>query len=84
MAEDRFALHDADTERRVLDAMAAAGAGQYRGSTLPWPASMSPAAHYSVVTLLGEIVAHAARRLPPYDIPVVEGVTKPPQSSFDA
>jgi hypothetical protein len=58
-------------------------ANQYRGSTLPWVGSTSPTAQYAAVTVLGEIVAHALGRLPPYDIPVVEGVTEPPVTDFD-
>ena len=79
MLNNPFILQDADTERRMVEAMAMAGAvaaGIGTGGTLPWVDGTSPAMQEAVVTILQEIVTNGIRRLHPGGFPAVEGVTK--------
>lgn len=65
MLEDPFILQDADTERRMVEAMVAAGAVEsMSAATIPWVDGTSPAVQQAIVTMLHEIVANALRRKP--------------------
>lgn len=62
MLEDPFILQDADTERRMGEAMVMAGAVDVSGASLPWVDGTSPAVQQAVVTMLHGIVGNALRR----------------------
>jgi hypothetical protein len=63
MLEDPFVLQDPETERRMLNAMVAAGAVEaLSAATIPWVDGTSPECQQAVVTMLQEIVRNALRR----------------------
>lgn len=63
MFEDPFILQDPETERRMLNAMVAAGAVEaLSAATIPWVDGTSPESQQAVVTILQEIVRNALRR----------------------
>jgi hypothetical protein len=65
MMEDPFILQDAETERRMLNAMVGAGAVEaLSAATIPWVDGTSPECQQAVVTMLQEIVRNALRRRP--------------------
>ena len=63
MLEDPFILQDPDTERRMVEAVANAGAGEWvTGASVPWVDGTTLEAQQALVTLLHEIVGNALRR----------------------
>jgi hypothetical protein len=63
MLADPFVLQDPDTERRMVEAVANAGAGEWVSSaSLPAVDGTSLKAQQGIVTLLHEIVGNALRR----------------------
>jgi hypothetical protein len=63
MLRDPYVLQDSDTERRMGEAMSAAGAvAAFFAATVPWIDGTSPAVQQAVVTMLQEIVNNALRK----------------------
>jgi hypothetical protein len=65
MLEDPFVLQDADTERRMVEAMAQAGAVEATYAlSIPWVDGTSLEVQQAVVTMMHGVVANALRRKP--------------------
>jgi len=65
MLEDPDILHDADTERRMVEAMVTAGAVEASSAaSIPWVDGTSPAVQQAVVTMMHGVVDNALRRKP--------------------
>jgi hypothetical protein len=65
MLEDPFILQNADTERRMVEAMAQAGAVEATYAlSIPWVDGTSPEVQQAVVTMMHGVVANALRRKP--------------------
>ncbi|HEM61684.1 MAG TPA: DUF4392 domain-containing protein [Chloroflexi bacterium] len=65
MLEDPFVLQDAETERRMLEAMAQAGAVEASYAlSIPWVDGTSPEVQQAVVTMMHGVVGNALRRKP--------------------
>jgi len=63
MLEDPNILQDADTERRMVEAMVAAGAVEASSAaSIPWVDGTSPAVQQAVVTMMHGVVDNALRR----------------------
>lgn len=78
MLRDPFILQDADTERMMGEAMAAAGAvAAMFAATIPWIDGTRPAVQQAIVTMLQEIVGNALRRVSRTEWPAVAGRVMP-------
>lgn len=65
MLEDPFVLQDADTERRMVEAMAQAGAVEATYAlSIPWVDGTSLEVQEAVVTMMHGVVGNALRRKP--------------------
>ncbi len=65
MLEDPFILQDADTERRMVEVMAQAGAVEATYAlSIPWVDGTSLEVQQAVVTMMHGVVANALRRKP--------------------
>jgi hypothetical protein len=65
MLEDPFILQDADTERRMVEAMAQAGAVEATYAlSIPWVDGTSPEVQQAVVSMMQGVVVNALRRKP--------------------
>jgi hypothetical protein len=65
MLEDPFVLQDADTERRMVEAMAQAGAVEATYAlSIPWVDGTSPEVQDALVTMMHGVVGNALRRKP--------------------
>lgn len=74
MLEDPFILQDADTERRMVEAMTAKGAvAAGLGASLPWVDGTSPAVQQAIVTILQEIVHNGLSNCAFGDMPASDG-----------
>jgi hypothetical protein len=74
MLEDPFILQDADTERRMVEAMVSKGAvAAGLGASLPWVDGTSPAVQQSIVTILQEIVHNGLSNCAFGDLPASDG-----------
>jgi hypothetical protein len=71
MLEDPFILQDADTERRMVEAMVAKGAvAAGLGASVPWVDGTSPAIQQAIVTILQEIVRNGLSNCAFGDLPI--------------
>lgn len=74
LLEDPFILQDADTERRMVVAMAASGAvAAGLGASIPWVDGTSPVVQQAIVTILQEIVHNGLSNCAFSDLPVSDG-----------
>ena len=65
MLEDPFILQDADTERRMVEVMAQAGAVEATYAlSIPWVDGTSLEVQQAVITMMHGVVANALRRKP--------------------
>ena len=65
MLEDPFVLQDADTERRMVEVMAQAGAVEAMYAlSIPWVDGTSLEVQQAVITMMHGVVANALRRMP--------------------
>jgi hypothetical protein len=72
---DPFVLQDADTERRMVEAMVAKGAAAAgMHASVPWVDGTSPGVQQAIVTILQEIVQNGLRSCGFGDFPVQDGV----------
>jgi hypothetical protein len=75
MLQDPLVLQDADTERRMVEAMVAKGAvAAGMAASVPWVDGTSPAVQQAIVTILQEIVHNGLRSCGFGDFPVEDGV----------
>jgi hypothetical protein len=74
MLQDPFILQDADTERRMVEAMVAKGAvAAGLGASVPWVDGTSPAVQQAIVTILQEIVHNGLSNCAFGDLPASDG-----------
>jgi hypothetical protein len=74
MLEDPFILQDADTERRMVEAMVAKGAvAAGLGASVPWVDGTSPAIQQAIVTILQEIVRNGLSNCAFGELPISDG-----------
>jgi hypothetical protein len=74
MLEDPFILQDADTERRMVEAMVAKGAvAAGLGASIPWVDGTSPAIQQAIVTILQEIVHNGLSNCAFGELPISDG-----------
>ena len=74
MLEDPLILQDADTERRMVEAMVAKGAvAAGLGASVPWVDGTSPAIQQAIVTILQEIVCNGLSNCAFGELPISDG-----------